>query len=92
VRSSPIREVARRYPSPIRIALPTEQQAAEDALPPATSAVVDAAQEFSEPRARKPRAPRKPRQPRNVEDQGNPLDKLGDREPSLDDVLGGDAA
>lgn len=79
-----IREVARRYPSPVHVELPSEQQSAEDALPPATSAVVDAAQEFTEPRARKPRAPRKPR---NVEDQENPLDRLGDR-----DVLGGDAA
>lgn len=75
-----IREVARRYPSPVHVELPNEQQAAEDALPPATSPVVDAAQEFATPRARKPRAPRKPRQPRNREDQGNPLDELKDRE------------
>ena len=78
-----IREVARRYPSPVYVELPSDQQTAEDGLPPATSPVVDATQEFSEPRARKPRTPRKPRRPRNREDQGNPLDRLGDRDGSL---------
>lgn len=87
-----IREVARRYPSPVHVALPTEQQTAEDTLPPVSSPVVDATPEAGEPRARKPRAPRKPRQPRNVADQGNPLGKLNDRQGTLDDEEGPQAA
>ena len=47
--------------------LPTAQQAAETALPAATSPVSDIVQEVTtEPRVRKPRAPRKPRQPRTT--------------------------
>ncbi|AOG27902.1 hypothetical protein HMPREF1485_01670 [Propionibacterium sp. HGH0353] len=62
-----IRDLAHRYPSPVHVVLPTAQQAAETALPAATSPVSDIVQEVTtEPRVRKPRAPRKPRQPRTT--------------------------
>lgn len=81
-----IRELARRYPSPVHVALPTAQQAAEGTLSPASSPVVDAAQEFdAQPRFRKSRAPRKPRLPSNGAVQGNPLDMRGDQEGPLND-------
>ena len=83
-----IRDLARRYPSQVHIALPTSQQTAEDTLPLATSPVVDAAREsVAEPRGSKPRAPRKPRQPRNGGTESH-LDKLDDRQGSLTDPTG----
>ncbi|WP_394276676.1 FtsK/SpoIIIE domain-containing protein [Luteococcus sp.] len=88
-----IREVARLYPSPVVVELPTEQQVAEAALssaPKITNAPDgNAASQDVMPRARKPRAPRKPRQPRNsggqghfdkLKDRGEPLNRLGERE------------
>lgn len=78
-----IREVARRYPSPVVVELPTEQQVAEAALPSAIN-ITDApdgtaAPEDTTPRARKPRAPRKPRQPRSGGSEGH-FDKVNDRD------------
>jgi len=78
-----IREVARRYPSPVVVELPTEQQVAEAALPPALNITNapdgNAASQGAMPRARKPRAPRKPRQPRSGGSEGH-FDKVNDRD------------
>ncbi|MEL4505493.1 FtsK/SpoIIIE domain-containing protein [Luteococcus sp. H138] len=61
-----IRSTARRYPSPVTVALPTPQQVKEDTLLPASGHPGGAAQEpatgqAGERKPRKPRAPRKPR-------------------------------
>lgn len=78
-----IREVAILYPAPVHVELPTAQQAAELAIPPAAAPATEAAQDFPvdlAPRARKPRAPRKPRQPRSTTavEQSMTADVMGD--------------
>ena len=84
-----IRDLARRYPAPTHIALPTTQQTVEDTLPPSASPLDNTTQEpAAEPRARKPRAPRKPR---NGGVEGH-FDKLNDRLDKLDDQEGPQAA